>query len=176
VSITRKIAIEVTLLLVLLSLGGIARATASVNEEAKKVEQIHKYVEREIEELPPFPRGNPNPTLVVKKPVQRLYAAQAVKMTEAEALNWIIKREGGATSVNRSSLACGLAQSLPCSKILTYAGVDLSKYDLTTYNGVKAAISTVPAEVQRAWMLQYCVRRYGSVVKAVAFWQQNHWY
>jgi len=102
--------------------------------------------------------------------------AYAGTMTETEALNWIISREGGATSVNTSSLACGLAQSLPCSKVLTFAGVDLTKFNLNTYEGVKAAISTVPAETQREWMRQYCVRRYGSVINAVAFWRANGWY
>ena len=164
----------VIVILIAIALLLVLRGKASGKEvDPKRVDNIHQHIERRIEELPPFPKGNPTPQEQPKKVVQSVYKPQ---MTESEALEWIISREGGATSVNKSSLACGLAQSLPCSKILTYAGVDLSKYNLNTYAGVKAAISTVPAEVQRAWMVKYCIRRYGSVVGAVAFWRSHGWY
>jgi len=97
-------------------------------------------------------------------------------ISENAALKWIIAHEGGPTSVNRSSLACGIAQSLPCSKVLKYAGVDMTKYNLNTYAGVKAAISTVPVEVQRKWMILYCQQRYGSVAKAQQAWIRQGWY
>ena len=90
--------------------------------------------------------------------------------------DWIISREGGPTSVNPSSLACGIAQSNPCSKVLIFAGVDLSKYNLNTYSGVRAAISTVPIETQRAWMRKYILGRYGSFSSAKIFWEIHGWY
>lgn len=93
-----------------------------------------------------------------------------------EAMNWIISHEGGPTSVNPSSLACGLAQSLPCSKVLSFAGVNLASHNLNTFAGVQAAISTVPAETQREWMRQYCINRYGSLTNAKSFWQSHGWY
>jgi len=102
--------------------------------------------------------------------------AKQLTISENAALKWIIAHEGGPTSVNRTSYACGIAQSLPCSKVLKYAGVDMTKYNLNTYAGVKAAISTVPVEVQRAWMLKYIRSRYGTCVKAMQFWQANRWY
>jgi hypothetical protein len=108
--------------------------------------------------------------------VKTTYAAPSSVTTEAQAKAWIIAHEGGATSVNKSSLACGAPQSLPCSKILSFAGVDMSKYNLNTYEGVKAAISTVPLATQEAWMDQYVMARYKSYMNAYHFWVQNRWY
>lgn len=96
--------------------------------------------------------------------------------SETQAKAWIIAHEGGATSVNKSSLACGAPQSLPCSKILSFAGVDMSKYNLNTYAGVKAAISTVPLETQLKWMDRYTISRYGSYMNAYRFKLVHGWY
>jgi hypothetical protein len=52
----------------------------------------------------------------------------------------------------------------------------MTKYNLNTYAGVKAAISTVPVEVQRKWMILYCQQRYGSVAKAQQAWIRQGWY
>lgn len=109
------------------------------------------------------------------KIVKTAYASTSIT-TEAQAKAWIIAHEGGATSVNRSSLACGAPQSLPCSKILSFAGVDMSKYNLNTYAGVKAAISTVPLSTQLAWMDKYVLGRYKSYLNAYRFWQSHGWY
>jgi hypothetical protein len=112
--------------------------------------------------------------------VKTAYASSRVTSqsitTEAQARAWIIAHEGGATSVNKSSLACGAPQSLPCSKILSFAGVDMSKYNLNTYEGVKAAISTVPLSTQLAWMDRYVAGRYGSYLKAYQFKLKTGWY
>ena len=119
------------------------------------------------------------PVVKTKKVVvvaKKATSKKQLTISEEQALKWIIAHEGGSTSVNKSSLACGIAQSLPCSKVLRYAGVDMSKYNLNTYSGVKAAISTVPVEVQRAWMLKYIHSRYWTCVKAQQFWLRNGWY
>jgi hypothetical protein len=97
-------------------------------------------------------------------------------MTEAEAKAWIISKEGWITSVNPTSFACGKPQSNPCSKLLIFAGVDLSKYNLNTYAGTKEAISTVPESVQDAWMDQYVMGRYKSYANARNFWLANGYY
>lgn len=155
----------------------IAQSLTNQNKSQTDLGKIQEIVENKITPLPPFPVGEYR-VVEIPKPVVKVAYNKPVAVTDTEesALQWIISHEGGPTSVNPTSYACGLAQSLPCSKILLYAGVDTSLYNLETYDGVKAAISTVPAETQRAWMIQYCVKRYGSIVQAKQFWQSNGWY
>lgn len=141
-----------------------------LQDQKTKDEEIRTKLENEKKDLEAKLQAK------AKTQVRVASSYKAVSMSEEEALNWIISHEGGPTSVNKSSLACGLAQSLPCSKILSYAGVDMSKYNLKTYEGVKAAISTVPVEVQRAWMIDYCIRRYKSVAGAQQAWLRQGWY
>ena len=62
-------------------------------------------------------------------------------------------------AVNRSSGAWGIPQSLPASKMRTHG----SDY------------RTNP-ETQIDWGLDYIKGRYGTPVKAWAFWQRHHWY
>jgi hypothetical protein len=146
-----------------------------VNEldaQLKEKERVREELELKKKEL----EAQLQAKLLQKQQQVRVASVSTTSMLEQEALNWIIAHEGGPTSVNPTSHACGLAQSLPCSKILSYAGVDMSKYNLSTYDGVKAAISTVPAEVQRAWMIEYCNRRYGSVANAQMAWLRQGWY
>ena len=58
-------------------------------------------------------------------------------------------------AINPSSGACGLGQSLPCSKM----GVELDDID-----------------GQIAWINEYITRRYGSAKQALDFWKLNNWY
>jgi hypothetical protein len=144
-------------------------------------EVVYKELTYKPEKLAPFPIGTPQCTTCVIKTqsivsVSTTSGNNGQSETEESALQWIISHEGGPTSVNTSSLACGIAQSLPCSKLLSFAGVDMSQYNLETYAGVKAAISTVPVETQRAWMMQYIQNRYGSCVAAKQFWLAHGWY
>ena len=145
----------------------------------RKKQQRVAGTEMRSEEPKPKPQVKVVKKVAPKKVTVTLTKPKVTKqltISENAALKWIIAHEGGPTSVNRSSLACGIAQSLPCSKILKYAGVDMTKYNLNTYAGVKAAISTVPVEVQRKWMILYCQQRYGSVAKAQQAWIRQGWY
>ena len=99
-----------------------------------------------------------------------------IPLTEDQAQQWIINHEGGRTSVNPTSLACGQPQALPCSKLLRFAHVDLTKYNLSTYAGTKAAISTVSVATQRAWMDLYVHQRYRSYLNAYRYWVVHHCY
>jgi cell division protein FtsB len=75
-------------------------------------------------------------------------------------LDWIISKESGGNSyaVNASSGACGLGQSLPCSKVLNACG----------------SLSNVQCQID--WVHNYTIARYGSPYNAYIFWTQNHWY
>lgn len=75
------------------------------------------------------------------------------------ALDWIISHESGGNPYAMNSIgACGLAQSLPCSKVL----------------GACGSLDNVQCQID--WVRSYCISRYGSTEAAMSFWQQNQWY
>jgi hypothetical protein len=78
-----------------------------------------------------------------------------------QAFDFIITRESGwnPLAVNRSSGACGLGQSLPCSKMSGY-GADYAT------NGT----------VQVNWTIDYIKNRYGNPNGARVFWNSHNWY
>lgn len=69
----------------------------------------------------------------------------------------LITRESGWNpyAINQSSGACGLGQSLPCSKM----GVELWDYD---------------GQIQ--WIVSYVENRYGDPASALSFWDEHGWY
>jgi len=75
----------------------------------------------------------------------------------------LIRRESGCNpnAVNPDSGACGIGQSLPCSKM----------------GAVNAdGTSAVYPVSQMAWMQQYVLGRYGSWAAAVAWHDSHNWY
>jgi len=103
----------------------------------------------------------------------------ATPLTEAQAKAWIIRHEGGITSVNKSSYACGKPQANPCDKLLDYAGVYHAKTVKPwnySYAEAKALVAQVPAHVQDAWMDRYVAGRYGSYLNAYRWWITHRWY
>ena len=102
-----------------------------------------------------------------------------VPRTEAEAKAWIIRHEGGPTSVNKTSYACGKPQANPCDKLLDFAGVYHAKTVKPwnySYAEAKALIAQVPESVQDAWMDRYVAGRYGSYLNAYRWWITHRWY
>lgn len=75
----------------------------------------------------------------------------------------LIRRESGCNpnAVNRSSGACGIGQSLPCSKM-----------GPVNSDGTSAVS---PVE-QMIWMQNYVMRRYGSWGAAIAWHNTHNWY
>lgn len=89
------------------------------------------------------------------KPV---YAA-TLSRTGDTALDSIIQHESGWNPYATNSIgACGLGQSLPCSKVLNACG----------------SLANVACQIQ--WVRDYCISRYGSTASAWAFWQLYRWY
>lgn len=76
------------------------------------------------------------------------------------AVDYIVSRESSwnPQAVNPNGGACGLAQSLPCSKI--------AKAGLQWNNPVDAL----------KWQFSYVKSRYGGYPQAVNFWKAHHWY
>lgn len=109
----------------------------------------------------------------------RVASATTVPKTEAEAKAWIIRHEGGLTSVNTTSYACGKPQANPCDKLLDFAGVKHAKTVKPwnySYAEAKALIAQVPASVQDAWMDRYVLQRYKSYLNAYRWWTTHRWY
>ncbi|MBA3678595.1 hypothetical protein H0W80_00105 [Candidatus Saccharibacteria bacterium] len=75
----------------------------------------------------------------------------------------LINRESGCNpnAVNKSSGACGVGQSLPCSKM-----------GAVNANGT-SAVSPVN---QLIWMQNYVIQRYGSWKAAVSWHDSHNWY
>lgn len=97
----------------------------------------------------------------VTRPVTYSQPAGAVFSGSGDQyLDWIISKESGGNpyAVNASSGACGLGQSLPCSKVLNACG----------------SLSNVQCQIE--WVRNYTISRYGSPYNAYIFWTQNHWY
>lgn len=99
-------------------------------------------------------------------------------MPSGDALGILIQKESGGNplAVNGSSLACGIPQSLPCVKLIAYAGLDPKNYDLTTVSGVREALKEIPTEIQVSWMTLYIQNRYGTAENALQFHLRNGWY
>lgn len=83
--------------------------------------------------------------------------ASGIPEAEWWAVDYIVSRESSwnPNAVNKSSGACGLVQSLPCSKLGP------------NWNDPVVALK---------WQYQYVLNRYGGYSQAVAFWKVNHWY
>ena len=74
-------------------------------------------------------------------------------------LDWIISHESGGNPYAMNSIgACGLGQSLPCSKVL----------------GACGSLDNVQCQID--WVRNYCISRYGSTLAAYNFWQVHNWY
>ena len=76
-----------------------------------------------------------------------------------EYLDFIISHEsGGNPYAYNPSGACGLGQSLPCSKVLSVCG----------------SLDNVSCQIE--WVRNYCTQRYGSTYDCYLFWINNRWY
>ncbi|MER5886837.1 peptidoglycan DD-metalloendopeptidase family protein [Streptomyces sp. NPDC001941] len=113
----------------------------------------------------PAPRPKPaipSPDKPITGSVKERAAAVAASLGkgagEIAAMVQIIERESSwnPRAVNPSSGACGLVQSLPCSKLPQGVGTSV--------------------EGQIRWFFNYVDQRYGSARQALAFWNANKWY
>lgn len=77
-----------------------------------------------------------------------------------EPMKTVITNESGFNpyAVNSSSGACGLGQSLPCSKVLNKC---------RSLKNVKC---------QAEWIVEYIASRYFNPQNALNFWNQHNWY
>ncbi len=131
--------------------------------------------------LPSYIPQDVSPIPIIKQtPVQalpepKLSEAQELSPVESEApieapkaavvhsddyyLDWIAQHESSNNPYAINEIgACGLYQSLPCSKVLSKCG------------------SLDNVACQQEWGLEYALSRYGSTEAAFNFWQANRYW
>ncbi len=118
-------------------------------EETEKALQAKRSTPKAIAATPPkyTPSGNK----------EQWMSAAGIPSDVWWAVDYIVSRESSwnPSAVNKSSGACGLVQSLPCSKL----GPNWSD-----------------PVVALKWQYQYVTARYGGYPQAVTFWKANSWY
>lgn len=99
----------------------------------------------------------PKPKPVITGDKTTWMTQAGIPESEWEFVDYIVSRESSwnPLAVNKSSGACSLAQSLPCSKI--------------------PGDWTDPVNALK-WQYQYVTNRYGGYRQAYQFWTVNHWY
>ncbi len=99
----------------------------------------------------------PTPKPVITGDKTTWMSQAGIPESEWEFVDYIVSRESSwnPLAVNKSSGACSLAQSLPCSKI--------PGDWRDPVNALK-------------WQYQYVINRYGGYRQAYQFWTVNHWY
>ncbi len=96
-------------------------------------------------------------TLGVAEPI--VVPKTAVAHNDDYYLDWIAQHESSNNPYAINEIgACGLFQSLPCSKVLSKCG------------------SLDNVACQQEWGLEYAISRYGSTEAAYNFWQANRWW
>ena len=108
----------------------------------------------QIPSTPPTPVTTPQNT-------PQANSSEPVKDAEALAKEYIYFKESThrIDAVNKSSGACGIGQSLPCSKMSNVCPNWQTDYDC-----------------QDGWFTDYMKNRYGTWAKAMAFHKSNGWW
>ena len=93
------------------------------------------------------------------------------------SLYTLLSKESGwqVGRVNPSSYACGLGQSLPCSK--TYPGIsyDVRDGDFVRRDG-KLFVANPSLSKETTFLINYIKNRYGTPTNALSFWYGHNWY
>ena len=90
---------------------------------------------------------------------------------------WLIGKESGCEPgrLNKSSLACGIPQSLPCTKLYPYATKEWIMANKVERNG-KWYLSTPEPVRELVWMKTYVANRYTTWSSARSWHRSHNWY
>lgn len=90
---------------------------------------------------------------------------------------WLISKESGCEPgrLNKSSLACGIPQSLPCTKLYPYATKAWIMANKVERNG-RWYLPTPEPVRELTWMKDYVANRYTTWARARVFHSSNNWY
>jgi hypothetical protein len=115
---------------------------------------LKQVVYASVKVLTPIPVAAPAPA-----PVATYQGSAGYSGTGDADLDWIVAHESGGNPYAMNSIgACGLFQSLPCSKVLS------------------ACSSLDDVACQIRWGQSYCLSRYGSTANARSWWEVHSWY
>lgn len=182
--------IAIGLILVLVSLRPEGKEhinNSIVVAEAKTVTAQSPQLPNTIE--PELPKAE-SKTAAVMQPVTPLELTQSKAAAygwtdyEWQALEELLGNESGweIGRINKTSLACGLGQSLPCDKM--YPGMDNETIRANIVErGDKWYLANPNAEQEIEWTLGYIKQRYTTPSKALYFWHNlappengSNWY
>lgn len=90
---------------------------------------------------------------------------------------WLISKESGCEPgrLNKSSLACGIAQALPCTKLYPHATKEWIRANAVTRNGKLYLPNPDPVH-ELVWMKSYVANRYTTWSSARAWHRSHNWY
>jgi len=155
-----------------------------VNEQPQNVKKqsiiqpLQPTVYAQKQELVKVPVAPPKPAPVAPTSVTGTcgdWLAQA-GISDPDAV-WLIGKESGCEPgrLNKSSLACGIPQSLPCTKVYPYATKEWIMANKVERNG-KWYLPTPEPVRELVWMKAYVANRYTTWANARAWHRSHNWY
>lgn len=129
--------------------------TSKIKDQQQQIKNLEtKLQSKAVVETPVAVAPTPAPIVAPTAPAPVTQPA----VTDSPMV-WVFQHESGGNqyAINASSGACGLGQSLPCSKLL--ASCTLGDYNC-----------------QVNFFTNYVNARYGGWQQAKNFWLQNNWY
>jgi len=156
----------------------------TVNEQPIRVKKqsiiqpLQPTVYAQKQELVKVPVAPPKPAPVAPTSVTGTcgdWLAQA-GISDPDAV-WLIGKESGCEPgrLNKSSLACGIPQSLPCTKLYPYATKEWITANKVERNG-KWYLPTPEPVRELVWMKAYVANRYTTWSSARAWHRAHNWY
>jgi len=106
------------------------------------------------------------------------------QVAETNAFNQLVSNESEkeAGRINPDSLACGIGQAYPCTKLYTYATKSWILKNKVVVNG-NWYLPNPDRQYEINWTFDYIAQRYGNAVNALTFWETTsvkltgkHWY
>ena len=156
----------------------------TVNEQPIRVKKqsiiqpLQPTVYAQKQEVAKVPVAPPKPAPVAPTSVTGTcsdWLAQA-GISDPDAV-WLIGKESGCEPgrLNKSSLACGIPQSLPCIKLYPYATKEWIVANKVERNG-KWYLPTPEPVRELVWMKAYVANRYTTWANARAWHRSHNWY
>lgn len=139
------------------------------------IQPLQPAVHAQKQELSKVPTPPPKP---VAQPVSGScgdWMAQA-GISDPDAV-WLIGKESGCEPgrLNKTSLACGIPQSLPCTKLYPYATKEWIMANKVERNS-KWYLPTPEPVRELVWMKSYVANRYTTWANARAWHRSHNWY
>lgn len=139
------------------------------------IKPLEARVYAEKQQLVKVPTQAPKTAPVASGGSCEAWMAQA-GISDPDAV-WLIGKESGCEPgrLNKSSLACGIAQALPCTKLYPHATKEWIRANAVTRNGKLYLPNPDPVH-ELKWMKAYVANRYTTWSAARAWHRSHNWY